>query len=115
MPERGSTEPAFETSRADQMPRGTATAVAVAGGELPAKPAQEEITRRLQCGTRFWRPWKMPDSTCWLHNLEEAEWSVRGIEVSVKVAMSQVLIDIALGPEPKRIIQAALNKVANGR
>ena len=40
------------------------------------------------------------------HNLEDAEWSVRGMEVAAKVAMSQVLIDIALGPEPKRIIQA---------
>ena len=48
------------------------------------------------------------------HNLEEAEWSVRGMEVSVKVAMSQVLIDVALGPEPKRVIQAALSK-ATGR
>ena len=48
------------------------------------------------------------------HNLEEAEWSVRGMEVSVTVAMSQVLIDVALGPEPKRVIQAALGK-ATGR
>jgi DNA polymerase III subunit gamma/tau len=47
------------------------------------------------------------------HNLEEAEWALSGLEVSAKVAMSQVLIDIALGPEPKRIIQAALNKVAS--
>jgi len=47
------------------------------------------------------------------HNLEEAEWSVRGLEVSAKVAMSEVLIDIALGPEPKRIIQASLNKLAS--
>ena len=47
------------------------------------------------------------------HNLEEGEWSVRGIEVSVKVAISQVMIDVALGPEPKRIIQAALNKFAS--
>ena len=49
------------------------------------------------------------------HNLEEGEWSVRGIEVSVKVGMSQVLIDVALGPEPKRIIQSALSKIGNGR
>jgi DNA polymerase III subunit gamma/tau len=48
------------------------------------------------------------------HNLEEAEWSVRGIEVCVTVAMSQVLIEVALGPEPKRVIQTALNK-ATGR
>ncbi len=46
------------------------------------------------------------------HNLEEAEWSARGIEVCVTVAMSQVLIDVALGPEPKRVIQAALRKAA---
>ena len=47
------------------------------------------------------------------HNLEEGEWAVRGGEVAVKVGMSQVLIDVALGPEPKRIIQAALGKAAN--
>ncbi len=47
------------------------------------------------------------------HNLEEGEWSVRGGDVAVKVGMSQVLIDVALGPEPKRIIQAALSKAAN--
>ncbi len=46
------------------------------------------------------------------HNLEEGEWSLRGIEVRVTVAMSQVLIDVALGPEPKRVIQTALSKAA---
>src|SRR5208283_6017699 len=30
--------------------------------------------------------------------------------LSVKVGISQVLIDVALGPEPKRIIQTALSK-----
>jgi DNA polymerase-3 subunit gamma/tau len=46
------------------------------------------------------------------HNLEEGEWSLRGGEVYVKVGMSQVLIDVALGPEPKRMIQTALGKAA---
>ncbi|MGO9518370.1 MAG: DNA polymerase III subunit gamma/tau [Candidatus Korobacteraceae bacterium] len=46
------------------------------------------------------------------HNLEEGEWSLSGAEVSVKVAISQVLIDVALGPEPKRIIQNALGTAA---
>ena len=46
------------------------------------------------------------------HNLEEGEWLVRGAEVTVKVGMSQVLIDVALGAEPKRIIQAALSQAA---
>jgi DNA polymerase III subunit gamma/tau len=46
------------------------------------------------------------------HNLETGEWSLRGNEVAAKVAMSQVLIDVALGAEPKRIIQAALAKLS---
>jgi DNA polymerase-3 subunit gamma/tau len=44
------------------------------------------------------------------HNLESGEWSLRGIEVSVKVAMSQVMVDVALGDGPKRIVQDALLK-----
>ena len=44
------------------------------------------------------------------HNLEAGGWSLHGSEVAVKVAMSQVLIDVALGAEPKRIIQAALGR-----
>ncbi len=46
------------------------------------------------------------------HNLEEGEWTVQGNDVSVKVAMSQVLIDVALGAEPKRVILSALSKAA---
>ena len=46
------------------------------------------------------------------HNLEEGEWLTRGGEVTVKVGMSQVLIDVALGAEPKRIIQASLSQAA---
>jgi DNA polymerase-3 subunit gamma/tau len=46
------------------------------------------------------------------HNLEEGEWSVRGSDVTVKVGMSQVLIDVALGAEPKRIVQTALSQAA---
>ncbi len=46
------------------------------------------------------------------HNLELGEWLLRGSELVVKVAMSQVLIDVALGAEPKRIISAALGKAS---
>src|SRR5271167_1249944 len=48
------------------------------------------------------------------HNLEPGEWSVRGHEVSVKVAMSQVMVDVALGEGPKRIVHDALTQ-ATGR
>src|SRR5271169_307838 len=44
------------------------------------------------------------------HNLESGEWSVRNLDVSVKVAMSQVMVDVALGDAPKRIVQEALAK-----
>ncbi len=44
------------------------------------------------------------------HNLETGEWSLRGNEVSVKVAISQVMCDVALGDVPKRIVGAALAK-----
>ena len=45
------------------------------------------------------------------HNLESGEWSANGNDVSVKVAMSQVMVDFALGDGPKRIIHDALAKV----
>jgi hypothetical protein len=48
------------------------------------------------------------------HNLESGEWCANGNQVSVKVAMSQVMVDFALGDEPKRIIHDALAK-ATGR
>jgi len=48
------------------------------------------------------------------HNLESGEWSVRGNEVTVKVAMSQVMCDVAMGDAPRRIVTEALTK-ASGR
>jgi hypothetical protein len=48
------------------------------------------------------------------HNLESGEWSVKGGEVSVRVAMSQAIVDFALGDGPRRIIDDAL-AMATGR
>jgi len=48
------------------------------------------------------------------HNLESGEWSVRGNEVTVKVAMSQVMCDVAMGDAPRRIVTEALT-TASGR
>jgi hypothetical protein len=48
------------------------------------------------------------------HNLESSEWSVRGNEVIVKVSMSQVMCDVAMGDTPRRIVTEALSK-ASGR
>jgi DNA polymerase-3 subunit gamma/tau len=89
---------------------GVATAVAVEpetvapaqNAEFPVEAAREVVLTALE----------EAGQNMLAHNLEEAEWSVKGVEVCVTVAMSQVLIDVALGPEPKRVIQAALSKAA---
>ena len=46
------------------------------------------------------------------HNLETGEWSVCGNEVTVKVSMSQVMCDVAMGDVPRRIVTDALTKTA---
>ena len=101
--------PAYEAGGASQSAAATAVAVEV---EAPAEPGQEasavdSVRNAVLAGLED------AGQSMLAHNLEGAEWSVRGVEVSAKVAMSQVLIDIALGPEPKKIIQAALNKVTS--
>jgi DNA polymerase-3 subunit gamma/tau len=91
---------------------GVATAVAERTIEPPSEPASEvgdvDAIRNAILGAL-----EDAGQSMLAHNLEEAEWSIRGLEVSAKVAMSQVLIDIALGAEPKRVVQLALSKVSS--
>ena len=85
-----------------------AVAVAIATEEQPAEAAVEvtpELARNAVLGAL-----EDAGQQMLAHNLESGEWSVRGIEVSVKVAMSQVMVDVALGEGPKRIVQDALLK-----
>ncbi len=90
---------------------GTAMAVAVQL-ETAIEPSQGEITADAARNAVL-SALEDAGQSMLAHNLEEAEWSVHGMEVSAKVAMSQVLIDIALGAEPKRIIQGAIAKVSS--
>ncbi len=96
----------FEAGVANSAAVATAVAVEV---EVPAASQPEEVTieaiRNAVLGAL-----EDAGQNVLAHNLEAGEWSLQGSEVAVKVAMSQVLIDVALGTEPKRIIQAALNK-----
>ena len=101
--------PSYEASAPYHSAAATAVAVEV---EAPAVPASQGIAvdtvrDAVLAGLED------AGQNMLAHNLEEAEWSLHGVEVSAKVAMSQVLIDIALGPEPKKTIQAALNKVSS--
>ncbi len=100
---------AFEASASSRSAVATAVAIEV---ETAAEPLEEEITADT-ARNAILAALEDAGQNMLAHNLEEAEWSVRGLEVSAKVAMSEVLIDIALGPEPKRIIQASLNKLAS--
>ena len=59
----------------------------------------------------WWRS-KKPNQQMLAHNLESGEWTVRGNEVSVKVAMSQVMFDVALGDAPRANRAEALAKAA---
>ncbi len=89
-----------------------AVAVAVATEEQPPDAAGEvtpDLARNVVLGAL-----EDAGQQMLAHNLESGEWSVRNHEVSVKVAMSKVMVDVALGDGPKRIVQDALLK-ATGR
>ncbi len=101
----------FSSSSASSAARESASATAVAVAPEPTAPSVAEIDAE-QARNAVLAGLEDAGQQMLAHNLEEAEWSVRGIEVSAKVAMSQVLIDVALGPEPKRIIQTALSKLS---
>ena len=85
-----------------------AVAVAIASEDPPADATLEvtpDVARNAVLGAL-----EDAGQQMLAHNLESGEWSVRSHEVSVKVAMSQVMVDVALGEGPKRIVQEALLK-----
>jgi len=88
----------------------TATAVAVAEDPLPASEVAEPSIDALR--NDVLAALEEAGQQMLAHNLEIGEWSQRGNEVSVKVAISQVMCDVALGDVPKRIVSAALAKSA---
>jgi len=100
--------PAFEGNAGNEA--GAAAAVAVQVEDVPA-PAGEISDAALR--RAILAALEDAGQNMLAHNLEAGEWSLRGPEVAVKVAMSQLLIDVALGAEPKRIIQTALNGVSS--
>ena len=101
-----------ETShQAHAISTGTATAVAVEP-EPPAPVASEaEVTVDILRGAVL-DALESSGQQMLAHNLEQGEWSLRGADVLVKVALSQVLIDVALGESPKRVVNSALAKAA---
>ncbi len=81
---------------------GAEAGAAVSIAEGPAEALRRAVLAALEDGGQH----------VLAHNLEEGEWLVEGAEVVVKTGMPQVLIDVALGPEPKRIIQTTLTEAA---
>jgi DNA polymerase III subunit gamma/tau len=99
------------SSQAHPISAGTATAVAVEP-EAPGPAASErEITLDVLRGAVL-DALESSGQQMLAHNLEQGDWSVRGTEITVKVGLSQVLIDVALGEAPKRVIHNALAKTA---
>jgi DNA polymerase-3 subunit gamma/tau len=90
-----------------------ASSIAVAIAEEPSPDATAEVTPELARDAVL-AALEDANQQMLAHNLELGEWSVRGHEVSVKVAMSQIMVDVALGEVPKRIVNEALAK-ATGR
>ncbi len=87
----------------------TATATAVAEEPEPPKPAplEQEITPESLRGPVL-AALESSGQQMLAHHLEQGEWTVSGMEVLVKVAMSQTLIDVAMGDAPTRVIRSAL-------
>jgi DNA polymerase III subunit gamma/tau len=89
----------------------TATAVAVEP-EPPGGPTPEPQTNLNVLRGAVLDALESSGQQMLAHNLEQGEWSIRGAEVTVKVALSQVLIDVALGDGPKKVIHNALAQAA---
>jgi DNA polymerase-3 subunit gamma/tau len=90
---------------------GAATAVAVEPAPPSAAAPEPEITLDILRGAVL-DALESSGQQMLAHNLEQGEWSVRGTEITVKVGLSQVLIDVALGEAPRRVIHNALAKAA---
>ncbi len=90
---------------------GTATAVAVEAEPPAVATSEPEVTVENLRGAVL-DALESSGQQMLAHNLEQGEWAMRGAEVTVKVALSQVLIDVGLGETPKRIIQNALSKAS---
>ena len=101
-----SVSPSESAAASTRVDSPTAVAVAVATVEQPAE-APTEVTPDLARNAVL-VALEDAGQQMLAHNLESGEWSVRGHEVSVKVAMSQVMVDVALGDGPRSIVQEAL-------
>ena len=99
--------PEFHEPRAEAI---TATAIAVAEEPVPATEIAEISIDALR--NDVLAALEEAGQQMLAHNLETGEWSLHGNEVSVKVAMSQAMCDVALGDVPKRNVSAAIAKSA---
>ncbi len=90
---------------------GTATAVAVEPEPPPTPMTEPEVTLDVLRGAVL-DALESSGQQMLAHTLEQGEWSIRASEITVKVALSQVLIDVALGEGPKRVINTVLAKTA---
>jgi DNA polymerase III subunit gamma/tau len=89
----------------------TATAVAVEPETAPVAETEQAITVEALRDAVL-SALENSGQQVLAHNLEQGEWSLRGVEVVAKVGLSQAMIDLAMGDGPKRVIQGALSQTA---
>jgi len=108
--------PAVETARAKVSSAVAATAVVAAiaasesealNGDSAQKPERAEDFRHAVLSAL-----EQNDQSVLANLMESGEWSLEGSELLVKVAMSEVMIGMSFGPEPKRITSAAASEAA---
>jgi hypothetical protein len=107
---------ATETARAKVSSAVAATAVVAAiaaseSGALEAnsanKPQRAEDLRNAVLSAL-----EQNDQSVLANLMDSGEWSLEGNELVVKVAMSEIMIGMSFGPEPKRITSAAASEAA---
>ncbi|MBI2677770.1 MAG: DNA polymerase III subunit gamma/tau [Candidatus Koribacter versatilis] len=97
-----------EQSSVGVSPAATATAVVLA--EPPPEPAADLSPDSL-C-ERVVAALESAGQRTLAYMLADGEWKLSGAEVLINVPKSPAVVDMALGPEPKRLLTTALNEAA---
>jgi len=93
---------------ADFSPTATAAAVAVAEPPpaLQSDPSPDDLRARIVAAL------ESAGQRTLAYMLSEGEWKLTGSELVVSVPKSPTVVEMALGPEPKRLLAATVNEAA---
>jgi DNA polymerase-3 subunit gamma/tau len=87
-------------------PAATAAAPAVAVAEPPADLSPESLRDQVTAAL------EAAGQRTLAYMLSEGEWTLVGTELNIRVPKSPTVVDMALGPEPRRQLAGALQEAA---